>query len=81
MFVYSQDDKSFHKCLNEYGGIFTKIYDHNTKLTWTEKQLIPQAYFVLNSESDFTHISSTGSLTDSSLGGRNEGFLMVPNFP
>ena len=33
MFVYSQDDKSFHKCLNEYGGIFTKIYDHNTKLT------------------------------------------------
>ena len=27
-FVYSQDDKddkSFYKCLNEYGGTFTKI--------------------------------------------------------
>ena len=26
MFVYSQDDKSFYKCLNEYGGTFTKIF-------------------------------------------------------
>ena len=32
MFVYSQDDKSFYKCLNEYGGTCTKIYDHNTRL-------------------------------------------------
>ena len=28
MFVYSQNDK-FYKCLNECGGTFTKIYDHN----------------------------------------------------
>ena len=26
MFVYSQDDKSFHKYLTEYGGTFTKIF-------------------------------------------------------
>ena len=26
IFVYSQDDKSFYKCLNEYGGTFTKIF-------------------------------------------------------
>ena len=25
MFLYSQYDKSFYKCLNEYGGTFTKI--------------------------------------------------------
>ena len=41
--------KSFYKCLNEYGGTFTKIYDHDTRLTWIEKQLIPPGYFVLNS--------------------------------
>ena len=83
MFAYSQDDKSFYKCLNEYGGTFTKIYDHGTRLASIEKQLISPAYFVLNPESDFAHIFTTGSLTDGSmnLGGRNEGFLMVPNFP
>ena len=26
MFVYSQDDKSFYKCLNEYDGTFTEIF-------------------------------------------------------
>ena len=26
MFGYSQDDKSFYKCLNEYGGTFTEIF-------------------------------------------------------
>ena len=26
MFVYSHDDKSFYKCLNEYDGTFTKIF-------------------------------------------------------
>ena len=53
------------------------------KLAWIEKQLIPPGYLVLNCESDFAHISNPGSLTDSSmnLGGRNKGFLMVPNFP
>ena len=83
MFVYSQDDKSFYKCLNEYGGTFTNIYDHDTRLAWIEKQLIPPGYFVLNSETNFAHISTTGSLTDGSmnLGGRNDRFLMVPNFP
>ena len=46
-------------------------------------QLTPPGYFVLNSESDFAHIFTTGLLTDGSinLGGRNEDFLMVPNFP
>ena len=48
-----------------------------------EKQLIPPGYFVLNSESDFSLISTTGSLTDGgmNLGGRIEDFLMVSNFP
>ena len=23
---------SFYKCLNEYGGTFTKIFDHGTRL-------------------------------------------------
>ena len=32
MFVCSQDDKSFYRCLNEYGGTFTIIYDHDTRL-------------------------------------------------
>ena len=83
MFVYSQDDKSFYKCLNEYGGTFTKIYDYGTRLAWIENQLIPPGYFVLNSESDFAQISTTESVTDGSmnLGGINKGFLMVPNFP
>ena len=31
-FVYSQDDKIFYKCPNEYGGTFAKIYDRNTWL-------------------------------------------------
>ena len=50
---------------------------------WLEKQLIPPGYFVLNSESNFAHISTTRSLTDGSmnLGDRNEGFLTVPNSP
>ena len=26
MFVYSQDDKSFYKCLNEYGRTFTELF-------------------------------------------------------
>ena len=26
MFVYSQDDKSLYKCLNEYDGNFTKTF-------------------------------------------------------
>ena len=26
MFVCSQDDKSFYKCLNEYGGTFAKVF-------------------------------------------------------
>ena len=26
MFVYSQDDRSFYKCLNEYGGTFMEIF-------------------------------------------------------
>ena len=82
MFVYSQDDKRFYKCLNEYGGTFTKIF-MITIQGWHEKQLIPPVYFALNSESDFAQISTTGSLTDGSmnLGSRNESFLMMPNFP
>ena len=68
MFVYSQDNKSFYKCLNEYDGTFTKIYDDSTRLEWIEKQLIPPGYFVL----------TDGSMN---LGGRKEGFLMVQNFP
>ena len=82
MFVYSQDDKSF--CLNDYGGAFTKIFMIAIQ-GWHEfeKQLIPPGYFILNSESDFAHISTTASLTDGSinLSSRNEGFLIVPNFP
>ena len=69
MFVYSKDDKSFYKCLNDTFNTF--------------KQLIPPEYFGLNSESDFAHISTPESLTASSMnmGSRNKGFLMVPNFP
>ena len=26
MFVYSQYDKSFYKCITEYGGTFTEIF-------------------------------------------------------
>ena len=26
IFVYSQNDNSFFKCLNEYGGTFTEIF-------------------------------------------------------
>ena len=26
MFAYSQNDKSFNKCLNEYGGTSTEIF-------------------------------------------------------
>ena len=32
MFVYSQDDKSFYKCLNEYGGAFTVIFMITTQV-------------------------------------------------
>ena len=48
-----------------------------------EEQVIPPGHFVLNSEKDFAHISSPGSLTDNSmnLGSIKKGFLMVPNFP
>ena len=62
---------------------FAKIYDRDTRLAWIDEQLIPPGYFVMNSESDFAHISTTGSLTDGrmNLGSRNEGFLMVQNFP
>ena len=54
--------------MNEDDGTFTKIYDDGTRLEWIEKQLIPQGYFVL----------TDGSMN---IGGRNEGFLMVQNFP
>ena len=62
---------------------FYQNLDHGTSLAWVEMQLTPPGYFVLNSESDFAHIFTTGLLTDGSinLGGRNEDFLMVPNFP
>ena len=38
-----------------------------------EKQLIPQGYFILNSDYGFVHISKTGSLTNGNtdLGSRN----------
>ena len=42
--------KSFQ---NEYLNTFTKIYDHDTRLAYIEKQLIPPGYFVLNSERGF----------------------------
>ena len=44
---------------------------------------IPPGYLVLNSESDYAHISTTRSLTDGNmnLGGGNKSFLMVSNFP
>ena len=63
--------------------LFTNIYDLDTRLAWIDQQLIPPGYFVMNPESDFAHISTTGSLTDGSmnLSSRNEGFLMVPKFP
>ena len=47
-----------------------------------EKQSIPPEYFVLNPESNFAQISTTGSPTDGNmeLGSGNMGFLMEPNF-
>ena len=73
----------FKSCQNEYLNTFTKIYDHDTRLAYIEKQVIPPGYFVLNSEGGFAHISTTGSQADGSmnLGDRNESFLMVQNFP
>ena len=70
MFAYSQDDKSFS-------------HGHDTRLAWIEKQLVPPGHFILYSESDFAHISTSGLLTNSNmnLGGRNKGLLMVPKFP
>ena len=66
------------------GGTFTKIFMITIQGYYElKKQLITPGHFVLNSESDFAHISTPGSLTDSSmnLGSRIKGFLMVPNFP
>ena len=82
MFVYSQDDNNFHKCLTEFSGAFTEIFMITIRgLAWTEKQLIPPGCFVLNSESDFAHISTTGSRAGGSinLGGGNKSFFMVPD--
>ena len=68
--------------INEYGGTFTKIF-----------MIMIQGWYELkNNTSRIFHIEfrdglcphfTTGSLTDGSmnLGSRNEGFLMVPNFP
>ena len=62
---------------------YRNFHDHDTRLAWIEEQVIPPGHFVLNSEKDFAHISSPGSLTDNSmnLGSIKKGFLMVPNFP
>ena len=64
-------------------NFYQNFHDHDTRLAWIEKQLIPTGHFILNSESDFAHISTPASMTDSSmnLGNRNKGFLVVPNFP
>lgn len=47
------------------------------------KHSIPPEYFVLNSESGFTHFSTTGSLTkdNTEYGSENKDLLKVPNFP
>ena len=72
----------FKSCQSEYLNTFTKIYDHDTRLAYIEKQVIPPGYFVFNSERGFAHISTTGSQADGSmnLGDRNESFLMVQKF-
>ena len=77
MFVYSQDHKSFYKCLTESNGTFTKLFMITIQgSARMEKHLIPPGYFKFNSESGFTHISTTESLTDSTMdmGGRNMCF-------
>ena len=83
MFVYSQDDKSFYTCLTESSCTFTEIFMITIQgSAWIEKQLIPSGCFVLNSESDFSHISTTRSQAGGNinLGGGNKGFLTVPTF-
>ena len=63
MFLYFQDDKSFHKCLNETSGTFTEFFMITMQgLTWIEKQPIPQEYFILT-----TLLSKTGHLFLKSL--------------
>ena len=43
------------------------------KLAWTQGKSIPSEYFVLNSQSGFSHISTAGSLSDGTmeLGSKN----------
>ena len=80
MLVYSQDDKSFWKYLTKSSGTFIKIYMITIQgSTWIEESLIPPAYFVLNSESSFANISTTGSLTDANMNllGESNNFLTV----
>ena len=50
MFVYSQDDTSFYKCLTESSGTFTKLFMMMIRQgsVLIEKQFIPPGYFVLN---------------------------------
>ena len=66
MFVYSQDDKSFYNYLTKYGGTFTKFSWSWYKVGMNRKT-IPPGYFVLNSDTNFAHISTTRSLTDGKM--------------
>ena len=53
MFVYSQDDTSFYKCLAESSGPSSEVF----MITIQGPE-----YFVLNSESDFANIYVSGSM-------------------
>ena len=71
MFVYSQDDESFSKCLSESSGTFTEIsWSQYKGRHESKKKLIPAWCLVWNSESDLAHISTTGSQS-----GKKQGFF------
>ena len=54
--------------MTESSGTFTEVFMITIQgSAWMEKHLMPSEYFVLNSKSDFIHISSTGSLTDGNM--------------
>ena len=39
---------------------YQNFHDHDTRLVWIEKQLIPPGYSILNSETDFAYILPQG---------------------
>ena len=69
--------------INEYGGTFTKFSWSWYKIGMNWKTINTSRIFHIELRDWLCPHFTTGSLTDGSmnLGGRNEGFLMVPNFP